>query len=291
MFVRRARPAALALAATAIAGLGAAWLGAPVGPTRFAGPLLAGLAATAGLAAVAMQATVRVVAQARVPMARTSASMILLLEVVMPVDRAADALDGAPRRGGAVAAWSDAAWGTLPLRSAVLVGQRGLYERARADDVCGAVRPDLAILPTYAHGAPAWRRFTDDASLVPLRRDLELTQIPSEESLSTLAVRRPVAAAFDATWGRALARHLVPLSLFDRFEPEPRGASDRRRALDVLVPARDRLARAIAGDPELVAAAGSLLRARETGVALDGDKEALARVQADVAALDAGRER
>jgi hypothetical protein len=286
MFVRRARPAALSLAAMAVAGLGAAWLGAPVGPTRFGGPVLAGLAATAGLAAVAMQAVVRAVAQARVPMARTSASMILVLEVVMPVDRADDALTRAPRRAtNAAADWSDAAWGTLPPRSAVLVPDRRLYERSGADDACGEVRPDLAILPTYP-GAAAWMRFADDASLVPLRRDLELTQIPGEESLSTLAVRRPVTVAFDAAWGRAFARHLIPLSLLDRFEPEPRGASDRRRALDALVPARDRLARVVAGDPELAAAAGSLLRARESGVALDGDRDVLGRVVADVDVVD-----
>jgi hypothetical protein len=292
MFVRLARPAALALAATASVGLAAAWLGAPVGPTRFGGPVLAGLAATAGLAAVAMQATVRAVAQARVPMARTSASMILLLEVVMPVDRADDAFARASGRAtNAGSDWSDATWGALPPRSAVLVPDRRLYERARADEACGSVRPDLALLPTYPGAAAAWRRFADDASLVPLRRDLELTQTPSEESLSTLAVRRPVAAAFDAAWGRAVARHLVPLSLLDRFEPEPRGASDRRRALDALVPARDRLARAVAADPELVAAAGALLRARVSGVALDGDKDVLARVVADVDVFDEARPR
>jgi len=287
MFVGRARPLALALAAVAVAGLGAGWLGAPVGPTRFGAPVLAGFAALAALAAVAMQGAVRAVAQARVPMARTSAAMILVLEAVMPVEFADDALARAPARGsGATAYWSDATWGSLPLRSAVIVPDRRLYERALADEACDAVRPDLVIVPAYPRAAGARRSLAADASLIPLRRDLELTEIPTEESLSSLAVHRPVAVAFDGRWGRALARHLVPLSLLDRFEPEPRGASDRRHALDGLGPWRDRVVRAIAGDPELVGATVSLLKARENAVGFDSDKELLLRVHADVAAID-----
>jgi hypothetical protein len=292
MFVARARPLALALAATAAAGLGSAWLGAPVGPTRFGAPVLAGLAATAGLAAIAMQAAVRIVAQARIPMARTSAAMIVVLEVVMPVDRADEALVGAAARAsGAAADWSDAVWGTLPAHAVVLVPDPGLYARALADEARGAWRPDLALVPLGPGAAAAWRPLADDAALVPLRRDLELAGKPSEEALSTLAVRRPVAAAFDPAWGRALARHLVPVSLLDRFEPEPRGATDRRRLLDALAPAEARLARSVAGDPELLAAATSLLQARESGVALDGDKDVLERVAGDVASLSAARKR
>jgi hypothetical protein len=291
MFVARARPLALALAATAGVGLGSAWLGAPVGPTRFGAPVLAGLAATAALAAIAMQAIVRMVAQARIPMARTSAAMIVLLEAVMPVDRADEALaHAAGRASGAAADWGDAAWGTLPARAVVLVSDRGLYARALADEARGAWRPDLALVPLGLGAAAAWRPLAD-AALVPLRRDLELAGKPSEEALSTLAVRRPVAAAFDPAWGRALARHLVPLSLLDRFEPEPRGATDRRRLLDALAPAQARLARSVSGDPELLAAATSLLQARESGVALDGDKDVLERVAGDVASLTAARKR
>jgi hypothetical protein len=213
--------------------------------------------------------------------------MILLLEVVMPVDRADDAIARtARRRSSAAADWSDATWGALPPHTAVLLPDPRLYERARADEACDALRPDLALIPAYPHAATAWRNLAADESLVPLRRDLQLSDAPGEESLSSLAVHRAVAVAFASQWGRPLARHLVPLSLLDRFEPEPRGASDRRRALDGVAPAFERLTRAVAGDPELVMAAGWLLRARESGMALDGDKDVLARAQADVEALD-----
>jgi hypothetical protein len=83
--------------------------------------------------------------------------------------------------------------------------------------------------------------------------------------------------------GKTLAKHLVPATLFDRFEPEPRGASDRRAGLDAFAPVRDRLARAIAGDRELKAAAVILLRARALLAAdLSSDADLVARTAADV---------
>jgi hypothetical protein len=68
--------------------------------------------------------------------------------------------------------------------------------------------------------------------------------------------------AYELKWGRVLGRHLVPIALLDRFEPEPRGASDRRRALESFAAKRDRLERLTANDPELSAATVYLLRAR-----------------------------
>jgi hypothetical protein len=205
----------------------------------------------------------------------------------MPVDRADEALARvAGRASGAAARFGDAAWAALPPHTAILLLDRRLYDRAAADQACGALRPDLALVPAILHTAPACQSLADDESLVPLRRDLQLYDVPSEEALSSLAVRRPVAVAFAPAWGRALARHLVAVSLLDRFEPEPRGASDRRRALDAVDPARERLVRGIAGDPELVRAAGWLLEAREAAVTLDGEKDVLARVHADVEAVD-----
>jgi hypothetical protein len=84
---------------------------------------------------------------------------------------------------------------------------------------------------------------------------------------------------FDPRWDRALARHLVPAGLVSRFEPEPRGASDRRHALDLARPDLARLERTAASpcDLELCAAAASLLRARAIGFAAAGDREMIAR--------------
>ena len=290
MLVSRARPVAASLVAVAAIGLGAGWLGAPLGPTRFGAPVLAGCAAASALAGVAMQAVVRAVAQARVPMARASASMIVLLELVMPVDRADDALVRTQHlASGAAATWDDAVWGELPPRGVALVGEPRVYERARAARARGALRADLAIVPAFASGAPAWKTAAGDAALVPLWRDLELTGLPGEAALSSLATSRSLAVTFDPRWGKSLARHLVPLALLDRFEPEPRGASDRRKALDASTPERARVARVVTLDPELAAATQALLGARAAGLELDGDRDVVARAQADLQALVAPR--
>ncbi len=287
MFVARARPIAAALVAVAVAGLASSWLGVPLGPTRYGGPVLAGLAATCALAGVALQAAVRVVAEARVPLARTSAAMIVVLELVMPVDRADEALARAPSRdSGASAIWNDAAWGALPPRSVVVVTEPLVYRQALAARALGALRGDLALVPAYSRNAPAWRALSGDASLVPLWRDLELAGMPGEAAMSSLAQVRPLVVTFDPRWGRALARHLVPLAFLDRFEPEPRGASDRRRALDLFAPERARVGPFVARDPELGAAAVSLLRARELGMELDGDRDLIARAQGDRQAFE-----
>jgi hypothetical protein len=292
MFVARARPIAAALVAIAAVGLASSMLGVPLGPTRYGGPVLAGLAATCALAGVAMQAVVRVVAEARVPLARTSAAMVVVLELVMPVDRADEALTRSQSRdSGACAVWNDAAWGELPARSVLVVTEPLVYRQALAARTLGALRGDLALVPTFSRDAPAWRALAGDATLVPLWRDLELVGLPGEAALSSLAQVRPVVVTFDARWGRALARHLVPLAFLDRFEPEPRGASDRRRALDLFAPERARVAPLVASDPELAAEAVSLLHARELGIELDGDRDVIARAQGDRQAFEAAAKR
>jgi hypothetical protein len=69
----------------------------------------------------------------------------------------------------------------------------------------------------------------------------------------------------------------VPVGLFERFEPEPRGASDRRRALDETAPARDALARLDGDDRELQALTASLLRARLVAFAAAGERDVIGR--------------
>ena len=288
MLVARARPMASALLALVVTGFGSASLGAPLGPTRFGGPVLAAFAAACVLAGVAMQALVRSVAAARVPMARASAAMVVVLELAIPADRADDALvRAAPRAAGAAAAWDDAAWATLPPRSVVLVTAPTVYARALAARATGALRDDVTLVPTFLHDARAWRGLASDPALVPLCRDLELVGAPGEASLSSLAAARPVAHRRTSPGGESpSAKHLVPATLFDRFEPEPRGASDRRTGLDAFAATRDRLASAVAADPELRAAATVLLQARaRLAVDLASDADLVARTAADVRAF------
>jgi hypothetical protein len=101
--------------------------------------------------------------------------------------------------------------------------------------------------------------------------------------------------AYEPRWGRSIDRHLVPIALLDRFEPEPRGASDRRHALEWFAARRDPLARLVGGaggdgdrverDARLADASGYLLRARALEVASSGDRDLLGRTIEDLHAF------
>jgi hypothetical protein len=284
--VSRARPVGAALLALVVVGLACGWVGAPLGPTRFGAPVLAAMAATYALTAVTMHSLVRAIAEARVPMARASAVMVIVLELVLPVDAADEALlRTLPRASGAASLWDDLTWGTLPPRTVALVPDIRLWSRAAAAQASGSLRGDIAVVPTHARGSAVERALAEDAALVPLWRDLELQGSPSEASLSSLAAARPLVTAYEPRWGRALGRHLVPVALLDRFEPEPRGASDRRRALDAFASRRERLTRVVGKDPELARAAAYLLRARALDVAASGDRDLVGRAVEDLHAF------
>jgi hypothetical protein len=113
---------------------------------------------------------------------------------------------------------------------------------------------------------------------------MALVSAPDEHSLSSLAATRPVVMPFEPRWDRTLARHLVPVGLFARFASEPRGTSDRKKALEAFAPSREALARAITSprDPELLATTATLLRARALGLAASGDRELTARALDDL---------
>jgi hypothetical protein len=281
LLVARARPLAVALALVSAAGLVAVRLGAPAGATRFAGPVLAGLAATISLAAVSLQALVRGVAEARIPFARASAAMIAMLELMLPFHAADDGGARAfDRARGVAATWDEVAWGALPDGALVLVSDARVMTRVLASRAAGLLRGDLAIVPTFdLEGVAARAELVREPNLTAIWRDMALDSHPDEFSLSALATGRPLVVVFDAKWEESLARHLVPIGLETRFEPEPRGASDRRRALDAFVPARDDLARAtvLDRDPELVDVTARLLRSRALALAASGEKEMMTR--------------
>jgi hypothetical protein len=258
--------------------------------------VLAALAAAFLLAGVSMQALVRAIAEAKLPLARASATMVLVPELVAPVDAADEALRRGAERGhggglspeAPAGSWDDTAWGTLPPRSIVLVIDARIWRRASAARAIGSLRGDIAVVPTFAHGTLAARFLSRDAALVPLWRDLALSGAPTEETLSTLASARPLLTTFDAAWGKALGKHLVPSGLLDRFEPEPRGTSDRRKALESFLPKRERLARAVVRDLELADAAAFLLRQRVLDMASSGDRDLVGGAVADLDAFAPG---
>jgi hypothetical protein len=277
-FSTRARPASAGLAAVAVTGM--LW-GAPVGPSLFGAPILAAAAAVAALAAVSMLGLVRAVARANIPLAGTAAGLFVVLELVIPVEAADEALVRSASRASAIASrWDDTAWGTLEPRAVVLVDDERVRERAAAAAAQALLRDDIVIMSANGRSAPRGGPFATD--LVPLLRDLALSGAPTEASLSALASVRPFVASYDAAWGPTIGRHLLPMEIFDRVQPEPLASSDRRRALEGFIGARQELHREIAGDRDLCAATASLLRARATLFATLGERQLLERAASDV---------
>jgi hypothetical protein len=142
--------------------------------------------------------------------------------------------------------------------------------RALAARAQGSLRDDVVLVPTYALSSRARGALSRDPALVPLWRDLELEGAPGGAALSALASTRALAMAYEPRWGKELGRHLVPLGLLDLFQPEPRGASDRRKGLASFRPPRERLAQASRGDAELAEVTAILLRARAWELASGG---------------------
>ena len=277
----RARALTAALVLLSGIGAGAIALGAPAGPTRFAAPVLVGIAALLALAGIGMQAAVRAVSAARVPFAKASAAMVVVLELTFPVHMADDSFARCLERArGAAETWNDVATGPLPVGAVVLVSQPAVMKRLLAARASGELRGDLAVVPTFdLAGTVAREELAREPKLASYWRDMALSSEPEEFSLSEIAASRPLVALFDAKWARPLARHLVPVGLFALFETEPRGLSDRKRALDAFVPRRDELARLIVTppDPELIELTGELLRARVIALAASNDRDLIGR--------------
>ena len=271
---RVTRPLGAALACVAVVGVAASALGAPAGPARFGGALLAGLAAVAVLAAGGMGALVSFVAAAHIPFARASAAMIVLLELAVPArvaDDASLAMSKLPAR--ATHRWNARFFGDLPRDAVVFLPSTRLVLRSRAAAATGELRPDVSVLATSGPSARATGRIVArEPLLAPIVRDLALYGAPEELSLSELAGARPLFVAFDARWDRRFARHLLPEGAFDRYLVEPRGASERARAF-AQSPLDGATAAAIASDAALLDATRDVLAARALAAAAAGERE------------------
>lgn len=283
-------PAARRLLASLLGVIGvgvvALLLRAPSGPSHVSAAVLAATCAVHVLAAVALASAVLAIGKARVPFAQASAALVVVLELVLPV-RAADETLGRreARAPNASAVWNEVAWGAAPAAAALLVSDAGTMRRIAAARATGQMRADLLVVPTFALPSRATdRALRAEPKLAALYRDVALGSTPEELSLATLATQRPLLASFDPRWDRNLARHFVPVGLTTRFEPEPRGVSDRRKGLEAFTPGKERLVRvAIARkDPDLATATASLLRARAIGMAACGERDVLSRALDDL---------
>jgi hypothetical protein len=281
------RAQALPIFLTAGVGALALVVHAPAGPNRYAAAVLAGMVALYILMSTALAVIVLAIARLRIPFAEASAAMIVLLELVLPVRAADEALSRRDARwSNSAAIWNDVAWSSAPPAAIVLVHDRGTLGRIAAAKATGDFRADLVVVPAFEVQSRAGEHaLLAEPKLAPLYRDMALDVPPEELSLSQLGNERPVLANFDPKWDRSLARHLVPIGLTARFEPEPRGASDRTKALETFTGLKERLIRIVRKDPELAAATATLLRARAIGMAATGEREVLSKALDDLRAF------
>ena len=170
----------------------------------------------------------------------------------------------------------------------VLVADRGTMRRVASARAAGEMRGDLVVVPAYdVQGRAGQRALLTEPRLARLYRDMALGIPPEELSLAQLSAQRPLLGTFDPKWDRTLSRHLVPAGLTSRFETEPRGASDRKKALDAFLASKERLVRITVAkkDAELAAATAALLRARAVGLAATGERDLLSRALDDLRAF------
>lgn len=253
---------------------------------RAGASLLAGLLAVHLLAGIALAAIVIAIARAPLPFAHASAALVVVLELVLPVRAADESITRRDARAARAAAWwSELAWGPVPPAAVVLLPTPAIHARVAAAHALGEMRGDVLFVPAFdLRTRLGDRALASEPKLAPLYRDVALGSAPEELSFAQLADHRAVVAAFDPRWDRALARHLVPVGLLSRFEAEPRGVSDRRKALELFAPTKDRLVRVSVArrDSEIAHVTASLLRARAIAMAATGDREVLSHALDDL---------
>ncbi|MEO7110349.1 MAG: hypothetical protein ABI183_07940 [Polyangiaceae bacterium] len=287
--VPRARPVAAGLALLTLMTSAAIFLGAPSGPDRYAAAPLVAIAGSSLLAAVAMQAAVRAVARANVPFAQASAAMIVVLELTFPAIALDDAsLRANDRKNKLGSYWDEIALADLPAHSIILISDPVVMRHLDATRATGFLRDDLLMVTLQSVGGrTTLRALAAEPKLAPVVRDVALTGQVAEFSLATLAAARPLFVQYDARWDRSLTRHLVPEGIFDRFEPEPHGVTDRRKALEAFLPLRQRLAKALASprDRAMTNITASLMRSRLDALIAIDERETLPRAIDDLRAF------
>ena len=288
---RASRPLALALIASSGVGLLSVGLGSRHGPLGYDAPGLAALGALAALSAVTMQWIVRAVLRLNVPLAGASAAMVVVLLTTFPVLSFDDALRRIEARPNTTPLFEDVAWGDLPDRSVLLVGEPRLLSRVNAARSAGEFREDLLVVPMgNAPIASLTRLLALEPALRPLYRDLVIGAEPDEWALSSLASSRRLALPFQPAWPRPLVRHQVPAGLLSLFQPEPRGAGERRGALLASADGRSHLLQrlASAADPALVPLTRDLLLERALALASVGERDLASDTLAEIRLLVPG---
>lgn len=290
-----ARPMIGPIAAVVVAGAFDRLFVASIGTDAVDAVTLSAIAALFLFAAVGLAWVVSAIARMPTPFAHASASLVVVLELVLPI-RIADDTAALRSRGSqgsgagadVAAGWSDVAWSALPPESVFLIDDARMLARMTAARITGDDPLDGLAVPVFALDSPRGRyALASEPNLTAIYRDVALGSPPEELSLSTLASSRPLVLSFDPTWDSKLARHLVPSGLVLSYEPEPRGASERRRALDASASTIAGLAKVVTptSSPELASITARLFRSRALMLAVCNEREALARAIDDLTAF------
>jgi hypothetical protein len=284
---QQVRALAVALAVTALASLLMVQLGSAAGPTRYGVASLVATLVIGAFAAVGLRELLFRVYHAPIPFARASVGLGFVLFLALPArmgDEAADRLSLRASRGAQT--WTDVALGGAPPGALLVVRDASLQTRLMAAEQTAQAPADVRVLSVRTlHAAAGARAVAGDAKLGELYRDMLLRGAPEERTLVRLSEDRPLLWPYEPADGRVLARHLVPTGLLLRFDPEPRGRSDRKDAMDVFTSQRDALSRAAmvrAKDPVLSEITTRLLRRRALAIGATDDRELLSRAVDDL---------
>lgn len=282
--VHRDRRLGLALVLATAVGFAGVRVGATATEGHAASSVLAALGAASVLTGAGMYALASRVAAARVPFARASASLLVLLDLAIVARSADDAsLALAERSAAPTSAWERSFGSGFSPGAIVLVPRRDVYEHALAARARGTVDPSVLLVPLFdAGGSAAVAALRVEPKLSGVLRDIALEGAPSEWALSDLATAREVDVVFDQTWSRSVARHFVPAGLSLRFSIEPRGPSDRRAARESGLADLKSLPTKVKDHGDLRAATVTLLRLRAIAAAIADDHEATTLALADV---------
>jgi len=268
--------------------VGGLLLHAPCGPSRYSVAALGLVAAISVGAAIAFFFVVREVSRARIPFAFVSSLLCLLFGVSVPARLLDDTLTRSNAHTRILAgAWDEATWGSAPSRAVFLATDARWFLRALAARIAGDLRGDIEIVPLFdlTHRLAAVELYREPL-LASMYRDIALGARPEEWSLAKLSSVRGTLLPFPPDWDQGIVRHMIPNGLFVQFEAEPRGMSDRKKALESFSSLREVLVEAnVRGDPELAALTVRAFRSRIALQAESGERELLSKTIEDLRAV------
>gem|GEM_PF-372796 len=209
-------------------------------PARVAGALSAdpltsyralALASIALCSALGVAAIARALLNARVPMAKSGAVLLVVFHVTLVALTSEEAGYTADRSEQLAAeVWVDQALGRLEPRAAILVRSPAVAWRLWAARITRGERPDVIVIPVplLNRGRVAAGLLAEERAMEPLLRDFAMTGDFSEFALSSLADARPLHVELDRRWGKRIISHLAIDGLWLEFAVQPLGPSDRR---------------------------------------------------------------